>query len=262
MKQRPDWQALTRQVAHRPWPLPRRPWIMTMSWLDLLFAHWPMAPEELRRRIPPSLELDLFAGQTWLGIVPFRMENVGVRGLGWLPSWLLGPRSFPELNVRTYVRCEGKPGVFFFSLDAADALAVAFAQWTFHLPYFKARMWTTRRDEDGWVDYSSVRTDPRLGAGDFVARYCPVGDRLDVVPGSLEHWLIERYCLYAVDRRGRAYRGEIHHAPWPLYAAKAEIEKNTVVDSHDLTLTGKPLLHFASRLDVVGWWLAETAAEG
>jgi len=119
--------------------------------------------------------------------------------------------------VRTYVRCEGKPGVFFFSLDATDALAVAAARLTFHLPYFKARM-SVETHRDGWINYRSVRTDPRLGAGDFVGRYRPVGKQLDVVPGSLKHWLVERYHLYAVDgRAGRiAARSTMFHGRFLL----------------------------------------------
>lgn len=255
MGARIDWHAVTEQAAHRPWPLPRRPWIMTMSWLDLLFAHWTLEASELRSRIPEELELDTFEGRAWVGVVPFRMQAVGPRGFGWLPETLPGPRAFPELNVRTYVRHEGKPGVWFFSLDAADALAVWGARTGFHLPYFKAEI--RCRENGGWVEYSSRRRDRRAGPGEFVARYRPVGEGLRAAPGSLEHWLTERYCLYARDGAGRIRRGEIHHLPWPLFEAEAAIAVNTVADAFGLPLAeaGEPLLHFAPRLDVVAWWL-------
>lgn len=247
------WSALTERTDHRPWPLPRRPWVMTMSWLDLLFAHWSFEPAALRAVVPEPLELDTFEGRAYLGVVPFRMENVGPRGLGWLPARLPGPRAFPELNVRTYVVLDGKPGVWFLSLDAGSALAVEGARAGFHLPYYRAEM--DLRERGGWVEVSSRRTDARIGPGEFRARYRGVGERLTARPGSLEHWLTERYCLYTRDRRGRVLRGDIHHPPWPLTAAEAQIEVATVADAHGLTLDGAPpLLHFARRLDVVAWW--------
>ncbi|MEM7357152.1 MAG: DUF2071 domain-containing protein, partial [Acidobacteriota bacterium] len=238
---------------HRPWPLPRRPWMMTMSWVDLLFAHWRVEPEVLRRVLPDGLELDTFEDQAYVGLVPFRMENVGPRGLGWLPAKLPGPRAFAELNLRTYVRRGGKPGVWFFSLDAVDPLAVWGARTFFHLPYFHAEIDVRRRD--GWVEYRSQRRDRRSAAGELKARYRPIGDASRARRGSLEHWLTERYCLYAVDRRGRVLRGDIQHYPWPLYAAEAEIEVNTVGEAFGLPLEGEALwLHFSPRLDVICWW--------
>ena len=260
-----DWGSLTDHTKHRPWPLPSRPWVMTMSWLDLLFAHWRCQPAALAALLPAGLELDTFDGRAYLGVVPFRMEKVGPRGLGWLPGKLPGPRAFVELNVRTYVVEGGKPGVWFLSLDAADRLAVWGARAGFHLPYFNAEMAVAGASRasaaDGWIRYSSRRRDHRLGAGEFRARYRGLGERLEVRPGSLEHWLTERYCLYAVDRRGRVRRGEIHHPPWPLQDAEVEIEVNTVAEAHGLTLDGAPeLAHFAPRIDVVGWWLSKPAA--
>ncbi len=254
-----DWSSLTRDTAHRPWPLPTRPWVMTMSWLDLLFAHWSFEPAEIRARLPEALELDTFEGRAWVGVVPFRMASVGPRGLGWLPAALPGPRAFPELNVRTYVRHEGKPGVWFFSLDAASPLAVWAARTFFHLPYFRADMRV--RERDGWIEYESRRRDRRLGAGVFDGRYRPLDEGFRTRPGSLEHWLTERYCLYALDRRGRLWRGEIHHRPWPLFTAEAEIATNTVTKAHGLILDEAegPLFHFVRRLDVVAWWLEELA---
>lgn len=253
------WSHLLRDGAHRPWPLPARPWAMTMSWHDLLFAHWSFPPEVVRALVPEAFELDTHGGRAWVGVVPFRMESVGPRGLGWLPS-RLPVRAFPELNVRTYVRHGHgekhgeKPGVWFFSLDAASRLAVRGARAFFHLPYFHADM--DVRERDGWVVYASRRRDRQIGPGVFTGRYRPAGERLRVGHGSLEHWLTERYCLYALDRRGRVLRGDVHHRPWPLYAAAAEIDANSVAEAHGLRLNeGEgPLLHFARRLDVLAWW--------
>jgi uncharacterized protein YqjF (DUF2071 family) len=217
---------------------------MAQSWHDLLFAHWPVAPDALRPLIPPQLELQTFHKQCWVGVVPFRMSGVRARCL---PA-IAGTSRFPELNVRTYVVCGGKPGVYFFSLDAANALAVRAARRFFHLPYFRAEM--RSEDHGGEIVYSCRR----LGAeAEFRGRYRPLTP-VDVrTPGTLGHWLTERYCLFTtVD--SNVYRGEIHHAPWPLQDASAEIEVNTMAAAAGITLPDtKPLLYFAKRLDVLIW---------
>jgi uncharacterized protein YqjF (DUF2071 family) len=259
-------------VDHRPWPLPGGPWVMTQRWLDLLFAHWPIPVDVMRSLIPPQLDLDTFDGEAWVGVVPFRMENVRPR---WVPPvpWL---SAFPELNVRTYVRMcapEGppplgaplgaanpKPGVYFFSLDAANPVAVTLARSLFKLPYFYAQM---RLLDDGkTIYYQSHRTHRGagrplgrpLGAADFVGSYTPMGEVFRAAAGSLEQWLTERYSLYTVDRPGNVYISEIHHLPWPLQAAAAEFQVNTMAAASGIVLPAtQPLLHFARRLDVAVW---------
>ncbi|GAB4200095.1 MAG: DUF2071 domain-containing protein [Roseiflexaceae bacterium] len=236
------------ETAHRPWPLPRRPWVMAMEWHDLLFMHWPVAPAALRALLPPGLELETFDGQAWLGVVPFWMRGVRARATPALP-WV---SAFPELNVRTYVRADDRPGVWFFSLDAANPLAVQVARATFHLPYFDARMAALRTAEG--IDYRSTRTHRGASPAEFAARYRPIGPVQRAAPGSFDAWLTERYCLYAANRRGRVWRGEIHHAPWPLQPAEAEVERNSMAAPIRLRLPDTPpLLHFARRLDVLAW---------
>jgi uncharacterized protein len=221
-----------------------------MSWHDLLFAHWPLPPETLRPLIPPQLTLDTYAGQSWISVVPFRMSAVVPRSLPPVP-WF---STFPELNVRTYVTLGGKPGVWFFSLDAANPLAVAIARRWFHLPYFRARM--RLRDDGEWITYESRRSHPGVRSGEFHGRYRPSGPAYRSTPGSLDTWLTERYALYAADPRGNVFRGDIHHIPWPLQPAVAEIAVNTVCDAHGFALpAAPPLLHFARRLDVLAWGL-------
>jgi len=233
-------------TAHRPWPLPEGPWVMTQTWNDLLFAHWPVDVDRLRALVPAPFELDLFEGQAWLAVVPFHMTNVSPRLIPALP-WI---SAFPELNVRTYVRVAGKPGVFFFSLDAGNPVAVGAARSLLNLPYFTAEMAV---DVNGArVDYASCRRSP-IGA-EFRGSYGSHGDPWRSTPGTLEHFLTERYCLYAVDHQSRAYRLEIHHSPWPLQAASATIDANTMADAAGIALPATaPLLHFSKRLDVVCW---------
>jgi uncharacterized protein len=240
--------AILQEVAHRPWPLPVGPWVMAQSWHDLLFAHWPVEAAELRPLLPGPLQVDTFEGTAWLAVVPFRMTGVRLRGTPALP-WL---SAFPELNVRTYVRHGEKPGVWFFSLDAGNSLAVAIARAWFHLPYFRAQM--SCEDRESWIHYQSARTHRGAPAGLLTGRYCPVGEAFSPKPGTLEHFLTERYCLYTADRRGRIIRGEIHHPPWPLQLAEAEFTGNTMAQAAGVVLPArKPLLHFSRKQDVVVW---------
>jgi uncharacterized protein YqjF (DUF2071 family) len=221
---------------------------MAQTWNDLLFAHWPVPRERLRQLVPAGLDLDVYDGQGWVAITPFRMSGVRLRGLPPFP----GLSTFPELNVRTYVTLDGKPGVFFFSLDATNPVAIAVARLWFHLPYVRARMAT--RWDGTVIHYDSRRLQRDTPPVVFRGRYHPTGDVFHAQPGSLEHWLTERYCLYAVDTQAHVYRGEIHHVPWPLQPAAADIDANTMTLPLALTLPATPpLLHFARRLDVVAW---------
>ena len=220
---------------------------MRQKWHDLLFMHWRIPPQSLRPLIPLSLELDNFEGSAWLGIVPFRMTGVRLRGTPNIP----GLSAFPELNVRTYVNVGGKPGVWFFSLDAANAIAVAAARAWFHLPYFRARMSLEARGDQ--IHYQSHRTHSNAPAADLRVEYEPTGRIFQAQPGTLEHFLTERYCLYAAAGE-KIYRGEIHHPPWPLQPARADIVLNTMTASHGLELPpAPPLLHFARFQDVWIW---------
>ena len=233
-------------TAHRPWPMPDRAWVMTQTWNDLLFAHWPVDERALRERVPAAFELDLHDGQAWLGIVPFHMTNVSPRFVPALP-WV---SAFPELNVRTYVRVRDTPGVFFFSLDAGNPVAVGAARTLLNLPYFTARMEVTI--EAGEVRYDSRREGD--GPAEFQAAYRGLGDPRPPQPGTLEYFLTERYCLYAVNHRGIPYRLDIHHPPWPLESATAEIAVNTMAEAAGLRLPPMaPRLHFAKRQDMVCW---------
>jgi uncharacterized protein len=240
-------EGIINQTAHRPWPVPDAPWLMTQSWHNLLFAHWPVDAALLRSRMPPGLPLDLYDGQAWIGVVPFRMTNVGPRLLPALP-WV---SEFAEVNVRTYVTIGGKPGVYFFSLDAGSALAVAAARSLLHLPYFTAQMHV--HSEASRVDYSSRRIGGDAPA-ELVTRYAAVGPRFHAEPGTLDYFLTERYCLYNVDARFRAYRLEIHHPPWTLQRAEATFTLNTMTEAAGIRLpTIAPVLHFSPRQDTVAW---------
>lgn len=236
---------IIRDVAHRPWPLPATPWVMFQSWRDLLFAHWRLPPERIRALVPASLELDVFEGDAWVTIAPFRVADLHLRGL---PP-LGGVSYFPELNLRTYVRAGGRPGVWFFSLDAASAAAVAGARTLYRLPYHHAEMSVERAA--GWIDYSSRRVK---GDAVFEARYRPSGAIARPEPGTLDYFLTERYALYTVLRSGRVLRAQIHHSPWNLQSAEAVITHDTVSAAAGLDLRDStPRLHFCARQDTLFW---------
>lgn len=210
--------------------------------------HWPVPASLLRPLIPAHLTLETYDGSAWIGIVPFLMAGVRPRLLPSIP-WF---STFPELNVRTYVTDGMKPGVWFFSLDAGSSVAVEIARDVFHLPYYNARM--SIDISEARVHYCSQRTHRRALSARFAGWYEPTGPAYYSAPGSLEAWLTERYCLYAADQRQRVWRGEIHHAQWPLQPATASITVNTMTSPLGFSLPRvQPLLHYTHRLDVVAW---------
>jgi uncharacterized protein len=236
---------LLQNVDHRPWPLPEGNWVMKQVWHDLLFAHWPMPVSAMRPLVPTQLELDTFEGDAWVGVIPFRMSSIRRRGLPPIPGF----SATPELNVRTYVIYGGKPGVYFFSLDAANLAAVWAARTFYHLPYFHAAMRSEERDAT--IHYTCRRYED---GAEFRGRYWPITDVLPRTHGCIEKWLTERYCLYTIHKE-EVYRGEIHHLPWPLQDAEAELEINTMAAAARITLPEAvpPLLHFARKLEVLIW---------
>jgi len=226
-------------TSHRPWPAPERPWTNAQSWLDLAFLHWRVEPGALRKLVPSSLELDTYEGGAWLGITPFLLSNFRLRGLPPLPRL----STFPELNVRTYVTRDAKPGIWFFSLDAASTVAVEGAKRLYRLTYNHAQMSCVR--EADHVRYESARP----GAA-FSATYRGGGSLFRAEAGSLEEFLTERYCLYTEDG-GRAFRAEIHHPPWDLQRGEATVDLNTMAP---IPLPDEePCVLFSPRQDVVVW---------
>jgi hypothetical protein len=223
---------------------------MGQTWERLAFLHWPVDPDSLADVLPPGVEPDVFDGSAWIGVTPFEVHSFRLRMT--LPFPLIS--TFPEINVRTYVTSAGKPGIWFLSLDTSNRLAVHAARWTYRLPYEHARQASRRRD--GWIDFASQRDDDQAR---FAARYRPVGPVREAAAGSFEYFVAERYCLYTVDDQLQLLRGDIHHRPWPLQAAEAEISGNSMARPYGIELTAEPRAHYADRLDVVFWRLAPDA---
>lgn len=239
------WCDVANDAAHRPWPAPTQPWVMRQTWTDLLFAHWPVPAAHLRARIPPGLTLDLHEGHAWVGLVPFRMSNVSLRRVPNVPHL----SAFPELNVRTYVTRDDKPGVYFFSLDAARLAAVVAARMAVGLPYYWSAMSSTKAGRR--VAFESRRRGA-TGHPALSVSYQATGAASLAMQGTLDHFLTERYCLYAV-WASRLRRLEIQHPPWALRPASATWRLNTMLAPLGLANLGEPLLHFADRQDVVAW---------
>ena len=221
---------------------------MAQTWERLLFAHWRVDPEAIRAVLHPALPLDTFDGSAWLGVTPFRVEAFRLRNLPPLPLI----QSFPELNVRTYVTIGGRPGIHFFSLDAGSRFAVETARRIYRLPYFRARMSIGGRAEDE-VELTSRRVQSDGPPATLDIRYGATGEPAEPAPGTLEHFLTERYCLYTLDEEQRILRGDIHHAPWRLRPATASVAENTMGRQIGLELVEEPLVHLAARQDVLFW---------
>lgn len=229
---------------------------MRQRWQTLLFLHWEVDPVAVQALLPPGLTVDTYEGKTYVGLVPFTMRDV--RPV-WSPS-VQGLSHFHECNVRVYVHHEGKdPGVWFFSLDAANPVAVGLARALFKLPYYFARMLLTERD--GEITYATERVAPNpIRASDggpvgCTVRYTPTGTPKPATPGTLEYFLAERYILYSYEGN-RLYQGRVHHTPYPLQTAKISSLTDTLVAAGGIILpagaqeTNVPLAHFATGVDV------------
>jgi uncharacterized protein len=229
-------------------PPPPGPWIMEQTWRSLLFAHWPVDADALRPHIPPGVTLDTFKGQAWLGVTPFHLTGLRVRGLPPVP----GTSAFYEINVRTYVVGGGLPGIAFLSLDADNLFDVLAARALYHLPYFHARM--AFAFHAGRIHYAGRRAHPGGGPGRFTALYRPVSPVYEAAPGTLAHWLTARYRLFTTGPGGRLHRGEIRHAPWPLQDAAGRLDARALVAADGAPPpTGAPLLHYVRRLKTRFW---------
>lgn len=227
-----------------------------MRWCDLAFLHWPIAPAVLRPLVPAGLEIDTCDGVGWLGIVPFRMEAVRARGVPPIPT----AHAFPEINVRTYVTHAGRVGVWFFSLDATSRLAVRGARLLYNLPYFDAEISVTARPgltpgpALSKVIYQSRRVHRGAPPAEFVAEYGPTSEAYEATPGTLDHFLVERYCLFTHDARRGVGVLDVDHPPWPLQRGEAAIATNTLAEAAGLSLpTRAPIVHFARAIEVRAW---------
>lgn len=225
---------------------PLMPHLVSMTWRDGLFAHYPIDPEELRPSVPEPLELDTWGGKAWIGVLPFVLAKAGLRGS---PS--IARRTFPELNVRTYVRFEGDPGLFFFSIDVDSPTVAATVGRLTRLPVHRAKMHVS--GDGDRVAFSSSRVARDGSSARFSATYEPDGEVFHPEPDSFPYWTTARRRLYAPEEAGGVLTAEISHAPWPLQPATATISENTLFAANDLPEPiGEPVTHFCGELAMTG----------
>lgn len=210
------------ETKHRPFPIPNIPWILTQVWNDMLFLHYQVSPALLRPYVPQELELDLFEGKPWISIIPFKVTKMRARGLPHFPYL----HTYLELNVRTYVKYKGIPGIYFFSLDADKLLAVLGAQMGLGLPYKKAHM---SFQQEGDQFYFSSERIAHNKAYHFDVQYERQRILYEPEPDSLDFWLLERYSMYSF-WGDFIIRGDIHHDQWKVSMVHADILTNTMTD--------------------------------
>jgi uncharacterized protein len=241
-------------TAHRPWGLPPHRWVWSQRWEALLFAHWRAPVEVVRPLIPVELQIDTFDGSAWISVVPFKMVAVRLRGMPAVPFL----STFPELNVRTYVRCGPYRGVYFLSIDARGRAVCALARSASGLPYRHARLSHLQSGSHIRVECARRSDSGADWRTTFRAAYCPTSDPFLSIPGTLDAWLTERYCLYTSGaRRGSGIRrSDIHHAPWPLQHVDCTIETNSVLADVNVRvpMPCKPdCVHYSKGVHIVAW---------
>ena len=215
---------------------------MRQDWHHLLFLHWEIPPLELQALVPPELTIDTFEGKAYVGLIPFTLSGVRTAVTPPIP-WL---SSFHEINVRTYVHRDGRdPGVWFFSLDASSILAVEAARAFYKLPYFHATI-------DFSADDSIAFASRRDGAVGSRVVYRPVeGPVAPAAPGTIEHFLVERYLLYSMDDHRQLYRARVHHEPYPIQRADVlELEETLIWAAGIRRASSVPLRHYARGVSV------------
>lgn len=241
------------RTSNRPRPLPGGRWALSQRWSDLLLAHWPVPAAAITALLPPGLEADTFQGSAWVGMVPFWLDRIRLRGIPALP----GMRGFPDLNFRTYVRdrVTGDQGIYCFSLDAGNPFTAAAARLIFHLPYHWSEMRLEQRSEREFSFYSRRRFSSRPIV--FSVRYRGLGPTpktAQIPAGSFEYFFTERYCLFASNHNSQPIRANIHHIQSPLEEAEADIQRNDLAAAIGIELPNeKPVLHYSRRLAVYIW---------
>lgn len=222
---------------------PRLPWVMRQTWSNILFAHFPIKREVLEKLVPKALALDTYQGVGWVSIVPVHMSHVRGRNLPSVP----GLSRYPGYNIRTYVTVNGKPGVYFFRLDAANWPAVMLARTFYRLPYYNANI--NMKSQGDFINFRSKGPDLS-----FSCRYKPMNVPARAEKGSLDEWLVERYSLYTLSKKGEPLRCDILHEPWFIQSAEVEIHPEPILSYLQIEAESMdPIFHFSKRKDVCMW---------
>lgn len=234
---------------HQGSDLPKLPWVMKQTWQDLLFAHYPVKLEVLQQVVPSVFQLEQYNGTAWIGVVPFRVQNHRVRFLPPMP----GINRFLQLNVRTYVTINGKRGVYFLSIDMNHLIARQLAKSLFYMPTQTA---TINMSHNECGIYFNSKTVEK-GHPEFECQYTPIGQPFYARKETFEAWLVERYSMYSLNRRGEVVRCDILHDYWPLQYVDVEINNNSIFQNRGIQVASKdPILHYAKRMEAYLWPVA------
>ena len=237
--------AVAERRERSPIPTPAGHWIQGQRWEDLLFCNWPVPVEMVRPLVPPELDIDTAEGSAWISVVPMWMEDAHFYRLPPLPFI----STFPEVNLRTYVKADGIPGVWFLSLDTESRVNVAIARYGFQLPYYYARVSMQRGGNV--FRFRSIRPGDEA---ELDVEYRAEGELFEPKEGSLEHFLTERYSMYCTMRQGKLFRGDIQHTPWELRPATMELRRYDLVDAMGVRVGGEdPMIFYSPATDVVLW---------
>ena len=237
---------------HVPFPIPDRPYALSQEWRNLTFMHWEVEPIKLEPHIPDGLELDLFEGKAYFGTIPFQMKNVRPRFLPAVP----GISTFPEFNIRTYVKKNGIPGVLFLTLDAQSRITCWHAPRAYGLPYRYAKCKLKRKDE------IFIWKSKRVSDGAILDGECKlVGEEMQATNNSLEYFLFERYSLYT-ELNGKLHMAYTLHEPWKFYAGEISLVNNSLTESYDLGIdVMKPdHVHASYGVRVLTWPIQEVGS--
>lgn len=240
-----NYDKILKQTEHRNYPLPKGRWVGMQDWKHLLFLHFPVYSPFMEHLLPKELELDMFNDQAWISIVPFKVDKMRVRKFPPLP--ILYP--FSEVNVRTYVKKDGVPGVYFFSMDAASLFAVTGAKIA-GLPYFHAKAKLRKRANK--IYFRSVRKSDEKET--FKTTYKPTGKLFFTEKGTIDYWLMERYALWS-HKDDVLVRGDIHHKQWKIQHAEVTVDEQTLTSAFlpNNAFISEPIAHYAKSKRVLIW---------
>ena len=229
---------------HKGTAFPNLPWIMKQTWHDLLFAHYPVKLELLQKLVPPVFQLDSYNGIGWVGVVPFHVQNHRVRLLPPIPGF----DRFAQINIRTYVTVNGKRGVYFIRVHMNHLIAGVLAKTFYYMPFQAAIV--KMEQSDRYINFCSIKSKQI----EFQCHYTPISESKLAEKASFEHWLVERYSMYSLNRKGEVMRSDILHNYWPLQLAEGEITNHSILLNEGIQVANnEPILHYAKKMEAMLW---------
>ena len=220
--------------------MPTRPWAWRQTWNDLLLLHWPVPSAALRPLIPPALNLHRFDATAWVGLSAFWIHGQQIRSMPWIRR-----AEYPAVSVHTFVIRNGKPGIWFLTLGGGSRMDNWLARHLLRLPFSPIRITVDRNVAR--VHHRSQRSDGAV----FEAHYSPIGEVVSPVPGTLVHWLTERYAIYSQGSGTRLFCTEVHHMRWPIQPVSVSVRRNQLLPEG--TQGSPACVFYTPRVELIGW---------